>query len=54
MADGSLTICERRAPWLVAVAALALAAWALWRAFGPQGYGDPLATSLVAFEKQIG
>ena len=39
-------------PWLLFVGALALAVWGLWRAFGPQALGDPLATSLVAFEKQ--
>ncbi len=39
-------------PWLLFIAMLALAAWLAWRAFGPQDYGDPLATSLVAFEKQ--
>lgn len=39
-------------PWLLFAGTLALAVWALWRAFGPQDLGDPLATSLVAFEKQ--
>lgn len=39
-------------PWLLFIGALALASWALWRAFGPDDLGDPLATSLVAFEKQ--
>jgi hypothetical protein len=39
-------------PWILFIAALALSAWALWRAFGPEDLGDPLATSLVAFEKQ--
>src|SRR6187455_1435255 len=39
-------------PWLLFIAALALALWALWRAFAPGHAGDPLATSLVAFEKQ--
>lgn len=38
-------------PWYLFAAALALATWALWRAFGPASYGDPLATSLTAFEK---
>lgn len=38
-------------PWYLFAAALALATWALWRAFGPSVYGDPLATSLTAFEK---
>lgn len=39
-------------PWLLFIATLALAAWLGWRAFGPEDNGDPLATSLVAFEKQ--
>ena len=39
-------------PWLIVIALLALAAWLGWRAFGREDYGDPLATSLVAFEKQ--
>lgn len=39
-------------PWLLFIALLALSAWLAWRAFGPEDYGDPLATSLVAFEKQ--
>ena len=39
-------------PWLLFVAALAVAAWASWRAFAPQPPGDPLATTLTAFEKQ--
>lgn len=39
-------------PWLLFIAMLALSAWLAWRAFGPRDYGDPLATSLVAFEKQ--
>ena len=39
-------------PWLLFAATLAIAVWGLWRAFGPQDLGDPLATSLVAFEKQ--
>lgn len=38
-------------PWYLFAAALVLATWALWRAFGPASYGDPLATSLTAFEK---
>lgn len=38
-------------PWYLFAAAMALATWALWRAFGPTPYGDPLATSLVALEK---
>jgi len=39
-------------PWLLFIAMLALAVWLGWRAFGPRDLGDPLATSLVAFEKQ--
>ena len=39
-------------PWLLFIAMLALSAWLAWRAFGPEDNGDPLATSLVAFEKQ--
>jgi hypothetical protein len=39
-------------PWLLFVVALAVAAWALWRAFAPVPLGDPLATTLTAFEKQ--
>jgi hypothetical protein len=39
-------------PWLLFIVMLALAAWFAWRAFGPEDNGDPLATSLVAFEKQ--
>lgn len=39
-------------PWLLFVIALAIAAWALWRNYGPQAAGDPLATTLTAFEKQ--
>lgn len=39
-------------PWLLFVIALAIAAWASWRAFAPAPPGDPLATTLTAFEKQ--
>ncbi len=39
-------------PWLLFIIVLALAAWLGWRAFGANDLGDPLATSLVAFEKQ--
>lgn len=55
MADGELTALARKTPaWLplgLIAANLALGAWLLWRAFGPSPYGDPLATSLAAFEK---
>jgi len=39
-------------PWLLFIGVLALAAWLAWKAFGPEHLGDPLATSLVALEKQ--
>ncbi len=39
-------------PWLLFIVVLALAAWLAWKAFGPKNLGDPLATSLVALEKQ--
>ena len=39
-------------PWALFGVALAVAAWALWRAFAPAGPGDPLAATLTAFEKQ--
>ena len=39
-------------PWLLVIGLLAITAWLAWRAFGPEDYGDPLTTSLVAFEKQ--
>lgn len=39
-------------PWVLFILALALAAWASWRAFGPAPSGDPLATTLTAFERQ--
>ncbi|WP_126172967.1 DUF4230 domain-containing protein [Altericroceibacterium xinjiangense] len=39
-------------PWLLFILMLALATWLAWQAFGPEDNGDPLATSLVTFEKQ--
>ena len=39
-------------PWLLFILMLEVSAWLAWRVFGPQDYGDPLATSLVAFERQ--
>ena len=39
-------------PWALFAIALAVAAFALWRAFGPAPAGDPLGTSLTAFERQ--
>lgn len=56
MEDSGLTVIEERRrpllPWVLFAAALAVAAWALWQAFGPEDHGDPLAASLAAFEKQ--
>ncbi len=40
-----------RLPWLITGGALALAGWLGWQAYGPQDHGDPIATSLTAFEK---
>ena len=42
----------RRAPWVLFALTLAVSVWLAWRAFGPEQLGDPLATSLLAFEKQ--
>ncbi|NNC59344.1 MAG: DUF4230 domain-containing protein [Erythrobacter sp.] len=39
-------------PWLIVILLLAAVSWLGWRAFGPSDLGDPLATSLVAFEEQ--
>ncbi len=39
-------------PWLLFVAAVAVAAWLAWQIWRPAPIGDPLATSLVAFDKQ--
>jgi hypothetical protein len=39
-------------PWILFILAAALAAWGLWRAYGPEPVGDPLATTLTAFERQ--
>ncbi len=51
--EGGRTLARVQAlPWLLFIVMLAVSAWLAWRAFGPQDYGDPLATSLVAFEKQ--
>lgn len=38
-------------PWLLFIAMLALSAWLAWKAYGPEDLGDPVATSLVAFDK---
>jgi hypothetical protein len=39
-------------PWILFAVALAVAAWGLWNALNPRLPGDPLGTSLTAFEKQ--
>jgi hypothetical protein len=53
MDDRELTPVRRTIlPWLLLAAALVLAGWLGWRAFGPVREGDVLATSLSAFEKQ--
>jgi hypothetical protein len=39
-------------PWLLFILMLALAAWLAYRAFAPKAGGDPIGTTIVAFEKQ--
>jgi len=39
-------------PWVLFIVMLALAAWLGYRAFWPKGGGDPVGTTIVAFEKQ--
>ncbi|WP_371432226.1 DUF4230 domain-containing protein [Novosphingobium sp.] len=39
-------------PWLLFLVVTVIAAWLAWRQFRPADIGDPLATSLIAFEKQ--
>lgn len=39
-------------PWILFVCATALAGWLAWQMWKPAPIGDPLATSLVAFDKQ--
>lgn len=53
MAAQHLTAAKRPGPAALAIIAinLAIAALLLWRAFGPADHGDPVATSLTAFEK---
>lgn len=53
MGDSSLTrMPARPAPWIGLAAALALSGWLGWKAYGPRDLGDPVATSLIALEKQ--
>lgn len=53
MAAQQLTSARRPGPVALAVIAfnVALAVFLLWRAFGPADHGDPISTSLTAFEK---
>ncbi|EDL47878.1 DUF4230 domain-containing protein [Erythrobacter sp. SD-21] len=39
-------------PWLIAIMLFALAAWLGWRAFIYKEEGDPVASAMLAFEKQ--
>jgi hypothetical protein len=39
-------------PWLLFAVALAVAVWGVWHALSPRRLGDPLGTTLTAFEKQ--
>lgn len=45
---GRLTVL----PWLLFLGAAAIAVWLAWQMWKPVPIGDPLATSLVAFDKQ--
>jgi hypothetical protein len=55
MAADSLTPARRQAPGTAALMIiginLAIGGFRLWRAFAPADHGDPVATSLVAFEQ---
>jgi hypothetical protein len=42
----------RRLPWVLAAVLAPLAAWFAWEAYGPDEIGNPVATSILAFEKQ--
>ena len=44
-------VSDRRAPWLLTGGAMALAGLFGWQLYGPQDHGDPIATSLAAFEQ---
>ena len=40
-------------PWMIVIGLIALCAWLGWKAFGPSELdGDPIGTTLVAFEEQ--
>jgi Protein of unknown function (DUF4230) len=52
VATDSLTrAATGRPPLLVTAGALALAGYFGWQLYGPQDHGDPVSTSLLAFEK---
>ncbi|HEX4848727.1 MAG TPA: DUF4230 domain-containing protein [Novosphingobium sp.] len=53
MAAQHLTAAQRPGRTALAIIAinLAIAAYLVWRAFAPADHGDPIATSLTAFEK---
>lgn len=40
-----------RRPWLLVCGLAAVAFWLGWKVYGPASHGDPVATSLLAFEK---
>lgn len=46
------TLRRRLLPWALLILALGLAGYLGWRLWKPEDVGDPLATSLVAFERQ--
>lgn len=52
MEPARLSVPAARLPWLLAGGALAVAGWLGWQVYGPAAHGDPLATSLIALEKQ--
>jgi hypothetical protein len=39
-------------PWLIVIGLLALVAWLGWKAFFERSEGDPVASAMLAFEKQ--
>lgn len=42
----------RGAPWALVLLLLGTSMWLGWKAFSPADIGDPIATSIIAFEKQ--
>ena len=39
-------------PWLIVILLIAATTWLAWRAFFYEEYGDPVASAMLAFEKQ--